>query len=242
MTGQPRQRPKMVVVTIFHLKRGRPWQVFSELSPVTRVGLDSEKNAFQLHCVDAKGEAVVNRAPGALFKIVPLLPHCLAAIEACSSALTGRDNWWRSGFEVRLMPPAQVKPYGRRKKNDAATAAAICEVASPARSAVRTDAFDQEPGRTDAPSGARAARRPAHFAAERVARAHGRDRPGRAPRPRIMCTILRAWSPRRLRRRRDRSPRLRRAWFARRLMRRSEDRQGACGVGQGRDGQAVDSS
>jgi hypothetical protein len=94
------------------------------------------------------------------------------------------------------MPPAHVKPYGRRKKNDVADAAAIYEVTGPVRSAVRTDAFDQELGRSDAPSGARAARRSAHFAAESVARAHGRDRRGRAPRPRIMCTILRAWSPR----------------------------------------------
>lgn len=31
------------------------------------------------------------------------------------------------GFEVRLIPPAHVKPYVRRNKNDAADAAAICE-------------------------------------------------------------------------------------------------------------------
>ncbi len=29
--------------------------------------------------------------------------------------------------EVRLMPPAYVKPYGKRQKNDAADAEAICE-------------------------------------------------------------------------------------------------------------------
>jgi len=33
------------------------------------------------------------------------------------------------GFEVRLIPPAHVKPYVRRNKNDAADAAAICEAA-----------------------------------------------------------------------------------------------------------------
>ena len=33
------------------------------------------------------------------------------------------------GFEVKLIPPAHVKPYVRRNKNDAADAAAICEAA-----------------------------------------------------------------------------------------------------------------
>ena len=31
------------------------------------------------------------------------------------------------GHDVRLIPPAYVKPYLRRQKNDAADAAAICE-------------------------------------------------------------------------------------------------------------------
>ena len=50
-------------------------------------------------------------------------------MEACSSA----HHWGRQllelGFEVRLIPPAHVKPYVRRNKNDAADAAAICEAA-----------------------------------------------------------------------------------------------------------------
>ena len=33
------------------------------------------------------------------------------------------------GFAVKLIPPAHVKPYVRRSKNDAADAAAICEAA-----------------------------------------------------------------------------------------------------------------
>ena len=31
------------------------------------------------------------------------------------------------GHDARMMPPAYVKPYIRRQKNDAADAAAICE-------------------------------------------------------------------------------------------------------------------
>jgi transposase len=42
-------------------------------------------------------------------------------------------HWGRAlielGHEVRLLPPAHVKPYVRRNKNDAIDAAAICEAA-----------------------------------------------------------------------------------------------------------------
>jgi transposase len=48
-------------------------------------------------------------------------------MEACASA----HHWGRElaglGHEVKLMPPAYVKPYVRRQKNDAADAEAICE-------------------------------------------------------------------------------------------------------------------
>ena len=57
------------------------------------------------------------------------LPLCVVAMEACASA----HHWGRAlielGFEVRLIPPAHVKPYVRRNKNDAVDAAAICEAA-----------------------------------------------------------------------------------------------------------------
>ena len=55
------------------------------------------------------------------------LPPCLVGIEACASA----HHWSRElralGHTVRLMPPAYVKPYVKRHKNDATDAEAICE-------------------------------------------------------------------------------------------------------------------
>ena len=52
---------------------------------------------------------------------------CLVGIEACASA----HHWSRElqalGHTVRLMPPAYVKPYVKRHKNDATDAEAICE-------------------------------------------------------------------------------------------------------------------
>ncbi len=55
------------------------------------------------------------------------LPPCLVGIEACATS----HHWSRElkalGHAVRLMPPAYVKPYVKRQKNDAADAEAICE-------------------------------------------------------------------------------------------------------------------
>jgi transposase len=55
------------------------------------------------------------------------LPVGLIGMEACATA----HHWARTlmafGHDARLIPPAYVKPYLRRQKNDAADAAAICE-------------------------------------------------------------------------------------------------------------------
>src|SRR5579863_9590703 len=85
----------------------------SELSSVTRIGVDLAKNVFQVHAVDAKGDVVVARAikRGALLKLFERLPRCLVAMEACSSAHHWARQLMALGFEVRLIPPAHVKPY-----------------------------------------------------------------------------------------------------------------------------------
>jgi transposase len=99
------------------------------LSSVTVVGLDIAKNVFQVHGVDAAGAVVIAKPVrrGQLLSFFASLPQCLIGIEACSSA----HHWARSlidlGHQVKLIPPAYVKPYVRRNKNDAADAAAICE-------------------------------------------------------------------------------------------------------------------
>jgi transposase len=57
-------------------------------------------------------------------------PRCVVAMEACGSS----HHWGRAigalGYEVRLIPPAYVKPFVKRQKNDSADAEAICEAAS----------------------------------------------------------------------------------------------------------------
>ena len=102
-----------------------------KFTAVTRVGLDLAKSVFQVHAADDRGDAVVARKirRGAALEFFGRLNPCVVAMEACASA----HHWGRllieQGHEVRLIPPAHVKPYVRRGKNDAADAAAICEAA-----------------------------------------------------------------------------------------------------------------
>ncbi len=95
----------------------------------TTVGLDIAKSVFQVHGVDAEGTVVVQRrlTRARVLLFFEKLAPCVVGIEACASA----HHWARQlrvfGHEVRLMPPAYVKPYVKRQKNDAADAEAICE-------------------------------------------------------------------------------------------------------------------
>ncbi len=95
----------------------------------TTIGLDIAKRYFQVHGIDADGEVIVTRALSRqrLLLFFSGLAPCLVGIEACATA----HHWARElqalGHEVRLIPPAYVKPYVRRSKSDAKDAAAICE-------------------------------------------------------------------------------------------------------------------
>ena len=96
---------------------------------ITTIGLDLAKSVFQVHGVDASGQDVVRRSL-LLAQMLPFftrLPSCLVGMEAC-----GTSHYWareliKLGHQVRLMPPAYVKPYVKRGKTDAADAEAICE-------------------------------------------------------------------------------------------------------------------
>jgi transposase len=50
-------------------------------------------------------------------------------MEACSGAHFWAREIGRVGHETRLIPPAYVKPFVKRQKNNMADAEAICEAA-----------------------------------------------------------------------------------------------------------------
>ena len=99
------------------------------MQTITTIGLDIAKSVFQVHGVDAGGQVIVRRQLKRrhVLAFFQKLPPCLVGIEACASS----HHWSRElqalGHTVRLMPPAYVKPYVKRQKNDAADAEAICE-------------------------------------------------------------------------------------------------------------------
>ena len=95
----------------------------------TTIGLDLAKNVFQIHGVGPDGNVVCRRQVrrSQVLVFFDRLGPCLVGMEACA----GAHHWAREltalGHEVRLMPPAYVKPYVKRGKTDAADAEAICE-------------------------------------------------------------------------------------------------------------------
>ena len=99
------------------------------MQAVTTIGLDIAKSVFQVHGVDATGQVVIRRQLKRRYVLAffERLRPCLVGIEACASS----HHWSRElqalGHTVRLMPPAYVKPYVKRQKNDMADAEAICE-------------------------------------------------------------------------------------------------------------------
>src|SRR3974390_3391756 len=117
------------------------------MQAVTTIGLDIAKSVFQVHGVDAEGKAVIRRQLKRRYVLAffQKLPSCLVGIEACASS----HHWSRElqalGHTVRLMPPAYVKPYVKRQKNDATDAEAICEaVTRPNMRFVPTKTVEQQ--------------------------------------------------------------------------------------------------
>lgn len=96
---------------------------------ITTIGLDLAKSVFQLHAVNADGTVVWRQKlrRSALLQELAKVPPCLIGMEACATAHYWAREISALGHQVRLMPPAYVKAYLRRQKNDAADAEAICE-------------------------------------------------------------------------------------------------------------------
>src|ERR1700756_4505316 len=119
------------------------------MQTITTVGLDIAKSVFQVHGVDAEGQVVIRRQLKRRYVVAffQKLRPCLIGIEACASS----HHWSRElqslGHSVRSMPPAYVKPYVKRQKNDATDAEAICEAVTRANMRfVETKTPEQQSG------------------------------------------------------------------------------------------------
>jgi transposase len=99
------------------------------VTKVTTIGLDLAKSVFQVHGIDADSKVVVRQQlkRGRVIAFFKKLPPCLIGMEACASSHYWARELAALGHTVKLMPPAYVKPYVKRQKNDAADAEAICE-------------------------------------------------------------------------------------------------------------------
>jgi transposase len=111
------------------------------------IGLDLAKNVFQVHGSDAEGKVLVRRRLRRVevLEFFASAKACLVGMEACASAHHWAREIARLGHEVRLMPPAYVKPYVKRGKTDAADAEAIAEaVTRPTMRFVPVKTTDQQ--------------------------------------------------------------------------------------------------
>ncbi|MEF7615346.1 IS110 family transposase [Aquincola sp. MAHUQ-54] len=100
---------------------------------ILTLGIDLAKDVFALHGVDERGKPALARPAvrrDQLLELVVKPPPCTIGMEACSGAHHWARQFSRFGHTARLMAPKFVAPYrmsGRRGKNGAAYAAAICE-------------------------------------------------------------------------------------------------------------------
>jgi transposase len=100
---------------------------------ILTVGIDTAKNVFAVHGVDALGKVQLRQpkvARAKLNALIAALPPCTIGIEACTGAHYWARQFAAHGHTIRLMAPKLVSPYrmsGKAGKNDAADAMAICE-------------------------------------------------------------------------------------------------------------------
>src|SRR3974390_642470 len=103
----------------------------ASVSEVSIIGLDIAKHVFHAHGADERGRVIFSKriGRGKLLDFFAAQPSCTVALEACGGAHHWARRLTQLGHDVRLIPPAYVKAFVKRQKNDAIDAEAICEAA-----------------------------------------------------------------------------------------------------------------
>jgi transposase len=88
------------------------------VTQITTIGLDLAKQIFQIHGADAEGSSVVNRKlrRTEVLRFFEKQPACLVGLEACGSSHYWAREISALGHDVRLIPPAYVKPFGAPRR------------------------------------------------------------------------------------------------------------------------------
>ena len=117
------------------------------MKKISTIGLDLAKRVFQVHGINDQGQVIVQKQLPRSEVLVWFSKEepCLVGMEACATSHYWAQEISKLGHDVKLIPPAYVKPYVRRQKNDRADAAAICEAVSrPSMRFVEVKTKDQQ--------------------------------------------------------------------------------------------------
>ena len=79
---------------------------------ITNLGIDLAKSVLQLHGVDADGTVILQKKlrRGAVLDFLSKMGPCLIGMEACATSHYWAREIAALGHNVRLIPPAYVKP------------------------------------------------------------------------------------------------------------------------------------
>ena len=102
------------------------------MEEVTIIGIDLAKNVFQLHGSAADGSVIFRKklTRQQFQRFMTAQPPCTVAMEACPGSHYWAREMAKLGHTVKVISPQYVKPYVKRRKNDAADAEAIAEAAT----------------------------------------------------------------------------------------------------------------
>jgi len=88
------------------------------MNEVSIIGLDLAKRVFQVHGARADGSVAFRRklSRNQLLSFLSGQARCVVAMEACATAQYWAREIGELGHEVRLIPPAYVKPFGAPRR------------------------------------------------------------------------------------------------------------------------------